>query len=270
MSVSPSPLSPSAIVTRLRAAGCVFAEDEAELIVATARTPDDLAAMVERRTGGMPLEHVLGWAGFRGLRVDVDPGVFVPRRRTEFLVEQAAALARPGAVVVDLCCGSGALGAALVADLGQAELHAADIDPAAVRCARRNVRAAGGTAYEGDLYEPLPRTLRGRVDVLLSNVPYVPTEEIDLLPAEARVHEARVALDGGADGLDVLRRVTAVAADWLAPGGSLLFETSERQAREAVAIVGRDGLLPRVAASEELYATVVIGTRRPQAGRATV
>ncbi len=268
MSLSPSPLSPSAIVTRLRAAGCVFAEDEAELLVATARTPADLAAMVGRRIEGEPLEHVLGWAGFHGLRIAVDPGVFVPRRRTEFLVEQAAVLARPGAVVVDLCCGTGALGAALVAGLEGAELHAADIDPAAVRCARRNVRAAGGLAYEGDLYDPLPGHLRGRVDVLLANVPYVPTEEIDLLPAEARVHEARVALDGGADGLDVLRRVTAEAASWLAPGGSLLFETSERQAERAAAIVTRDGLGARVATSDELYATVVIGTRSSETPQA--
>ncbi|MFF3454966.1 putative protein N(5)-glutamine methyltransferase [Streptomyces sp. NPDC002730] len=261
MSVSPSLLPLSAIVTRLRAAGCVFAEDEAQLLVSAARDSDHLAAMVERRVVGLPLEHVLGWAEFCGLRIAVDPGVFVPRRRTEFLVGRAAALAGPRAVVVDLCCGSGALGAAVVAGLDRAELHAADIDPAAVRCARRNVTAAGGQVYEGDLYEPLPGTLRGRVDVLLANVPYVPTEEIELLPAEARVHEARVALDGGADGLDVLRRVTAAASLWLAPGGHLLFETSERQAPRAVETVARDGLIPQVVSSEELYATVVIGTR---------
>ncbi|MFD9218944.1 putative protein N(5)-glutamine methyltransferase [Streptomyces sp. NPDC060064] len=261
MSVSPSLLPLSVIVTRLRAAGCVFAEDEAQLLVSAARDSDHLAAMVERRVVGLPLEHVLGWAEFCGLRIAVDPGVFVPRRRTEFLVGRAAALAGPRAVVVDLCCGSGALGAAVVAGLDRAELHAADIDPAAVRCARRNVTAAGGQVYEGDLYEPLPGPLRGRVDVLLANVPYVPTEEIELLPAEARVHEARVALDGGADGLDVLRRVTAAASLWLAPGGHLLFETSERQAPRAVETVARDGLIPQVVSSEELYATVVIGTR---------
>ncbi|MFI9100209.1 putative protein N(5)-glutamine methyltransferase [Streptomyces fildesensis] len=259
----------SAIVTRLRAAGCVFAEDEAELIVSTACTPAELAAMVERRVVGLPLEHVLGWAEFHGRRYVVDPGVFVPRRRTEFLVDQAAALLLPGSVVVDLCCGSGALGAALVAGRdpgaghGPVELYAADIDPAAVRCARRNVDAVGGRVHEGDLYEPLPAALRDRVGILLANVPYVPTEEIELLPTEARVHEARVALDGGTDGLDVLRRVTAEAARWLAPGGQLLFETSERQVPEAVGIVTRDGLIPRVATSEELYATVVIGTRPP-------
>ncbi|MFJ9033288.1 putative protein N(5)-glutamine methyltransferase [Streptomyces sp. NPDC102274] len=253
----------SVIVTRLRAAGCVFAEDEARLLISTAATPDDLAVMVDRRVGGLPLEHVLGWAEFCGLRIAVDPGVFVPRRRTEFLVRQAAvaALDRPGAVVVDLCCGSGALGAALAGILDRAELHAADIDPAAVRCARGNVAAFGGRVYEGDLYDPLPATLRGRVDVLLANVPYVPTEEVGLLPPEARIHEARVALDGGADGLDVLRRVAARAPYWLAPGGSLLVETSERQAARAVETVAGSGLIPRVASSEELYATVVIGTR---------
>ncbi|MFF5582999.1 putative protein N(5)-glutamine methyltransferase [Streptomyces hygroscopicus] len=260
-SPSPSPVTLSAVVTRLRAAGCVFAEDEARLILATAPTPAALRTMVERRAAGLPLEHVLGWAEFRGLRISIDAGVFVPRRRTEFLVERAVALARRGAVVVDLCCGSGALGASLASAVGEVELYAADIDPVAVRCARRNVEAAGGTVYEGDLYAALPAALRGRVDVLLANVPYVPTGEVGLLPPEARVHEARVALDGGADGLDVLRRVTAQARGWLAPGGSLLFETSGRQASSAMAIVAGDGLEPRLAESEELDATVVIGTR---------
>ncbi|MFE2430179.1 putative protein N(5)-glutamine methyltransferase [Streptomyces sp. NPDC059373] len=254
-------LSLSVIVTRLRAAGCVFAEDEAELIISAAETPADLAAMVERRASGLPLEHVLGWAEFCGLRVSLDPGVFVPRRRTEFLVHQAAALAPPRAVVVDLCCGSGALGAALAATLDGIDLHASDIDPAAVRCARRNLAATGGHVHEGDLYDPLPPALRGRVDVLVANAPYVPTRDIALLPAEARVHEARHALDGGADGLDTLRRVAADAPHWLAPGGHLLFETSERQAPRAVETVAGAGLAARVVTSDELYATVVIGTR---------
>ncbi|MFE0105596.1 putative protein N(5)-glutamine methyltransferase [Streptomyces sp. NPDC059009] len=249
------------VVARLRAAGCVFAEDEAELITSAARTSAELAAMVARRVDGLPLEHVLGWAEFRGLRVQVDPGVFVPRRRTEFLVGQAAALVGPGAVVVDLCCGSGALGAALAAEVGRVELYAADIDPAAVRCARRNVADVGGSVYEGDLYEPLPGELRGRVGLLLANVPYVPSEEIGLLPPEARVHEARVALDGGADGLDVVRRVAAGASRWLAPGGHLLFEASERQAPAALEAVARCGLASRLVGDEELGATVVIGSR---------
>jgi release factor glutamine methyltransferase len=256
-----SPCSRSVIVTRLRSSGCVFAEDEARLLVSAARTPADLAAMVDRRVAGLPLEHVLGWAEFCGLRVAVDPGVFVPRRRTEFLVRQAIALARPRAVVVDLCCGSGAVGAALVAALDRAELHAVDLDPAAVRCARRNITAAGGQAYVGDLYEPLPAVLRGRVDILVANAPYVPTEEIGLMPPEARVHEPLVALDGGADGLDVLRRVIAAAPQWLASGGHLLVETSQRQAPQTADTFARTGLIPRVARSGELNATVVIGRK---------
>ncbi|MBI0298655.1 putative protein N(5)-glutamine methyltransferase [Streptomyces sp. PRKS01-29] len=260
-SPSPSPVTFSAVVTRLRAAGCVFAEDEARLILSAGRVPAGIDAMVDRRAAGLPLEHVLGWADFRGLRISIDAGVFVPRRRTEFLIERAVPLARSGAVVVDLCCGSGALGAALAAALGEVELYAADIDPVAVRCARRNLAAAGGTVYEGDLYGPLPAALRGRVDILLANVPYVPTEEVGLLPPEARVHEARVALDGGADGLDVLRRVTAEAGGWLAPGGSLRFETSGRQAPSAMTIVANGGLEPRLAECDELDATVIIATR---------
>jgi release factor glutamine methyltransferase len=261
ISVFPSPCPQSVIVTRLRAAGCVFAEDEARLLISAALTPADLAAMVDRRAAGLPLEHVLGWVDFCGLRIVVDPGVFVPRRRTEFLVRQAATLARSRAVVVDLCCGSGAVGAALIAALDRVELYAADIDPAAVRCARRNVAAAGGQVYEGDLYEPLPATLRGRVDVLVANAPYVPTEAIGLLPPEARIHEPQVALDGGADGLDVQRRVAAAATLWLAPGGHLLVETSERQAPRTAETIARNGLIPRVASSDELNATVVIGTK---------
>jgi len=272
MAASASSPPPSAIVTRLRAAGCVFAEDEARLLISAAVTPADLAAMVDRRAAGQPLEHVVGWAKFCGLRIAVDPGVFVPRRRSEFLVRQAVGLAGrpaaghsgqagPPAVIVDLCCGSGALGAAVTAALDRAELHAADVDPAAVRCARRNLAACGGRVYEGDLYQPLPSTLRGRVGILLANVPYVPTEAVQTLPPEARLHEARLALDGGPDGLDVLRRVAAAAPRWLAPGGHLLIETSERQGPRAAEAFTRRGLAARVVSSADLNATVIIGTR---------
>ncbi|WP_037558400.1 putative protein N(5)-glutamine methyltransferase [Spirillospora albida] len=256
MSVFPSEGVFPDVVVRLRAAGCVFAEDEARLLIGGAGSADELSAMVERRAAGLPLEHVLGWAEFCGLRISVDPGVFVPRRRTEFLVGQAVSLTPPAGVVVDLCCGSGALGAAVAAAVDGVDLHAADVDPAAVRCARRNVP---GRVYEGDLFAPLPAALRGRVDVLLANVPYVPSGEVGSLPAEAREHEARVALDGGADGLAVLRRVAAAAPEWLAPGGSVLSETSERQAPEAAAILRRAGLRSRVASSGEFAANVVIG-----------
>ncbi|MCX2183657.1 putative protein N(5)-glutamine methyltransferase [Streptomyces sp. SKN60] len=249
------------MVERLRAAGCVFAEEEAELLRAAAAGPAELDALVERRAAGLPLEHVVGWAAFGGLRIEVDAGVFVPRRRTEFLVDQAVRLARPGAVCVDLCCGSGAAGAVLLASVEDAEVHASDIEPAAVRCARRNVEPRGGRVYEGDLFDPLPDVLRGRIEVLVANVPYVPSGDVPLLPAEAREHEPLVALDGGADGLDVLRRVAAGAVEWLAPGGRLLCETSERQAARAVAAVTAHGLTARIVTDEELYATVLVATR---------
>jgi release factor glutamine methyltransferase len=248
------------IVSRLRAAGCVFAEDEARLMIATARTPGDLDAMVDRRVSGLSLEQVLGWAEFCGLRICLEPGVFVPRRRTEFLVGQAAALARPQDIIVDLCCGAGAIGAALAASVDGTEVHAVDIDPAAAACARRNLDGFGGHVYEGDLFDPLPPALRGRVAIVVANVPYVPTGEMRLLPAEARAHEPRVALDGGPDGLDVLRRVAAGAPGWLVPGGHLLIETSERQAPSAVAAFVASGLRTRAEFSADLDATVVIGT----------
>jgi release factor glutamine methyltransferase len=213
---------------------------------------------VPRRIAGEPLEHVLGWAEFSGLRIAVDPGVFVPRRRTEFLVDLAAARTEPGAVVLDLCCGTGALGAALAARRPGIELVAADLDPAAVRCARRNLDGLGGRVYEGDLFDPLPAELRGRVDVLLVNVPYVPSGEIALMPPEARLHEARIALDGGADGLDVLRRVAAQAGSWLAPGGALLTETGEEQAAVAVRVLTAAGLTARVVTDDEDDATAVV------------
>jgi release factor glutamine methyltransferase len=265
-SSAPLALPAAAIAARLRAAGCVFAEDEARLLIAAAPAATDLEVMVERRVAGLPLEYVIGWAEFRGLHIGIDPGVFVPRHRTEFLVAQAAARAAPGAVVVDLCCGSGAIGAALAAAVGTIELHAADIDPAAVSCARRNLAAAGGHVYEGDLFEPLPAFLRGRVDLLLANVPYVPTEEIALLPREARLYEPAAALDGGPDGLDLARRVAAGAPLWLAPGGQLLVETSDLQATALAAAMTAGGLTSEVATLDELDATVVIGTM-PAAAR---
>jgi release factor glutamine methyltransferase len=249
------------VVARLRAAGCVFAEEEAALLAGAAGSPERLELLVARRAAGEPLEQVLGWAGFCGLRIAVEPGVFVPRRRTELLARQAIALARPGAVVLDLCCGSGALGAAVAAAVPGIELHAADVEPAAVRCARRNLPTA--QVHEGDLFEPVPARLRGRVDVLVANVPYVPTGEVALMPPEARDHEPRRALDGGADGLDVLRRVAAEAPHWLAPGGSLLTETGARQAAAAAAVLTAAGLDARTAGDDDLGATVVTGVRSP-------
>ena len=218
--------------------------------------------MVERRAAGLPLEHVLGWAEFCGLRIDVEPGVFVPRPRSEFLVEQAAALAPAGSRRRRPLLRLGR--ARRRAGRGRGRRGAARRRPRPRRC-----RAApgatstrrGGHVYQGDLYAPLPESLRGRVDILLANVPYVPTEAIALMPSEARLHEPRLALDGGADGLDVLRRV-ADGAPRVARHGRLAAGRDQRALRppQALEAFARAGLAPRVARSEELDATVVIGT----------
>jgi release factor glutamine methyltransferase len=252
-------LPDAAVVARLRGAGCVFAEDEAALLLAAAPTAAALDGLVARRVAGEPLEQVLGWAEFCGQRFAVEPGVFVPRLRTGLLVRSAVAVGSAGDVVLDLCCGVGAVGAAVATALGGVELHAADVDPAAVRCARRNL-AGLGTVYEGDLFAALPAELAGRVDLLVVNAPYVPTGAIALMPPEARDHEARAALDGGTDGLDVHRRVAAAAGRWLAPGGTLLIETSRAQAAGTQALVAAGGLAARVVTDDEVDGTAVVGT----------
>jgi release factor glutamine methyltransferase len=262
MSVSISARQHDDIVGRLRAAGCVFAEDEAALLISAASSQAELGTMVGRRAEGLPLEQVIGWAEFCGLRITMMPGVFVPRRRSEFLVGEAIAAApQPAAVVLDLCCGSGAIGIAVAAGLNAAELHAVDIEPAAVQCALANAGPAGGHVYQGDLYQPLPARLRGAVDVIVANAPYVPSGQIGLLPAEARLHEPLVTLDGGADGVDIQRRIAALAPDWLASAGRLLIETSEQQAPLTAAAMTAAGLEPQVVSSADLDATVVIGSR---------
>lgn len=237
------------LVSALRAAGCVYAEEEAALLLADGRPVDELAA---RRIAGEPLELVLGWAEFRGLRVRVAPGVFVPRRRTELLASTGVALG--GRTAVELCCGAAPIATALIA-AGVPEVHAADIDPVAVACARTNVPSV----FEGDLFEALPGDLRGRIDVLVANTPYVPSDEVRFLPPEARDHEPSYTLDGGPDGLALLRRIAAEAPAWLAPGGHLLIEVSDRQLATAEEVFADAGLTPGSRHDEDLDATIVVG-----------
>ncbi|WP_430782215.1 methyltransferase [Actinoplanes sp. G11-F43] len=397
----PEPDTLASVVLRLRAAGCVFAEDEAAILIeaatatkattgveATTSTEaaltvrsvtgtEFLDTLVARRVSGEPLEQVVGWADFCGVRVRLRPGVFVPRVRSELLVRLAAAEIGPRAVVVDLCCGSGALGLALRSRRPDIRLHAADLDPVAVTCAAenlgvapnpgtaRNAGAAGspgtaqnpgaaqnpgtagnpntaqnpgaaqnpGTAgnpstaqnlgtvgnpdttqdlgttgnpstpgkpgapedhdeqpppeawdesgvqqrpdpwaeaggqdrprvHQGDLFHALPPRLRGRIDLLLANVPYVATRHIPFLPAEARDHEPHTALDGGDDGLAIFRRVVAGAADWLSPTGLLISEITEAQTRAAIEVVERHGLTATVLTDDDLDARAILARRR--------
>lgn len=249
------------VVARLRAAGCVFAEDEAALLDEAAAGPDHLAALVARRVDGVPLEQVLGWVAFAGLRLAVAPGAFVPRRRTELLVRSALEGLASGGTLVDLCCGVGAVAAAVVAATPDAVVHAVDVDPVAVDRARHN--APGAAVHVGDLDAPLPDALRGRVDVITACAPYVPTDAVALMPPEAREHEPRRALDGGADGLDVVRRIAALAPSWLAPGGRVVLEVGATQVEAASAGLEAAGLEAAVVTDEELGAVAVVG--RPRA-----
>jgi release factor glutamine methyltransferase len=244
------------VVEKLRAAGCVFAEDEARLLTAAAGSADELAASVARRVSGVPLEYVLGWVEFCGLRLAVTDGVFVPRRRSELMAREAVARCVPGGVVVELCCGAGAVASVVAAQRPDAEVHAADLEAVAVACARRNL---GVRVYLGDLYAALPAGLRGRVAVLAANAPYVPTEALATMPPEARLYEPRSALDGGPDGLDVLRRIIAAARDWLAPDGHLLVESSRGQAPAVAELMVAARFTPEVRTDDEVGATVVAG-----------
>jgi release factor glutamine methyltransferase len=251
------------LVARLRSAGCVFAEDEAALLTEAVDDPDAREALVCRRIAGEPLEQVLGWAAFDGMRLVVTPGVFVPRSRTVALARRASALVPRGraAVALDLCCGVGAVAAVLARDHPGLELVAADVDAGAATCARANL-PDGALVVVGDLFAAVPPRLRGLVDVMTANAPYVPTSALATMPSEARLHERATALDGGPDGLDVHRRIAEEARVWLRPGGSLLIETSAAQAPAAVALLTAGGLVARREHDDELDATVVIGVRR--------
>ncbi len=249
--------SPQAVIDALRAAGCVFAEDEAELLLESGASEPDLTELVRRRVAGEPLEYLLGWAEFAGLRIAVEPGVFVPRRRTELMVSVAVRrlAGRVPAVLLDLCCGSGAVACAVSAAVPDARVFATDCDPVAVRCARRNLPT--DAVFHGDLYQPVPSRLRGQVDVLVANAPYVPTDSIALMPPEARLYEAPVALNGGSDGLDVLRRVIAGAGPWLVPDGSLLVEAAESQLAALMEFSRSCSLQATVHTDDEVGAIVV-------------
>lgn len=253
------------LVARLRAAGCVFAEDEAALLLAAAPDAATLESWVGRRIAGEPLEQIVGWVSFAGVRVRVAPGVFVPRVRSELLVAEAVRRAPEGGCVVELCAGVGAIAAAVAHRRPDLTVWAAELDPAAVDCARANLGVARVVA--GDLFDPLPPELAGRIDLVIANAPYVPTGEIELMPREARDHEPALALDGGPDGLDVHRRIAAGLAEWLAPEGVVLIEVSPAQAPILELILADAGCSTTTVRDDERDATAVMGTSRsPAAG----
>jgi release factor glutamine methyltransferase len=265
----------------LAAAGCVSPWAEARWLLEEAlgtplpgRGPQPLPAgavqrleaMVARRAGGEPLQYVVGWAPFGPLRLRVGPGVFVPRPETEGLAERAAIHLRAAGqrpLAVDLCTGCGAIACFLAAEVPGARVVATELDPQALAWAQANTAIHGIELLPGDLDGPLPAELAGRVDVLCANVPYVPTGAIATLPRDVRDREPRLALDGGPDGLDVLRRVVARAGHWLAPGGWLVCEIGDDQGQAAVQLLASAGLT-EVAVRPDLAGSdrVIEGSRR--------
>lgn len=253
-----SAASSAVVVARLRAAGCVFAEDEAQILVAAAADPVALERLVQRRVAGEPLEYITGSVEFGGLQVSVIPGVFVPRQRSLLLVEIAVELALPAATIVDMCCGSGALGSVLATRLPAATIVAADIDPVAADCARVNL-AGRGQVHLGDLFDALPHELGGHIDVVVCNAPYVPTAAIATMPPEAREHEPQSTLDGGVDGLDLLRRVAVSAPRWLARPSHLVMEVGASQAHTACDIFTAAGFAASIRRDDDRGAIAVVG-----------
>jgi release factor glutamine methyltransferase len=208
----------AAVVERLELAGCVAAGEEAEELVAAAPDAATLEAWVRRRERGEPLAWITGTTWFGGRPLAVDPGLYVPRFQTEELATRAVAHLPPGGRAADLCTGTGAVAAHLAASVPGAAVVGVDVDPRAVACARRNLVPA----VVGDLADPPLRP--GAFDMVTAVAPYVPTDALALLPADVQRYEPRRALDGGADGLDLVRRVVATAAALLRPGGRLLLE----------------------------------------------
>lgn len=249
------------LVDRLRAAGCVFAEDEAAVLRSAATNADALESMVARRVAGEPLEVVVGFAEFAGLRIPVTAGVFVPRVRTELVARLATALAPPSSIVVDLCCGSGAIAAAVAHARPDLDVWAADIDPVAVALAYTTLAPLGARALVSDMDASLPAALRGRVAVVASCPPYVPTEEVALMPPEAREHEPLASLDGGADGCAMQARVFAAALRLLAPDGVCVVETSDHLSDSTLAAAVAAGFTAHIEADDEIDAVVVVARR---------
>jgi release factor glutamine methyltransferase len=220
-------LDRASVTQMLAEAGCIAAREEAdELIRAAAGDPDVLDDLVSRRRNGEPIAWLTGAVTFCGLRLFVEPGVYVPRSQTEPLARRAVTVLPSTGVAVDLCTGAGAIAAAMAAAVPTAQVLATELDHTAARCARRN----GVEVFEGFLDDPLPRAFEHRVDVLTAVVPYVPTDSLRLLPRDVRAFEPRLALDGGVDGMDLLAEVVRRSTRWLRPGGRLLLELGGDQA----------------------------------------
>lgn len=200
---------------------------------------DAYRELVDRRADRVPLQHLVGTAGFRHLELMVGPGVFVPRPETEVVVESALEFLRslpeiPRPAVVDLCTGSGTIAFSLAHEFPNAVVHAVELDAGALEWTRRNADRLGLPVelHQGDAEHALPG-FDGKLDLVVSNPPYVAEHEVEEVDPEVRDHDPEVSLVAGADGLDVIRAVERAAWRLLRPGGKVIVEHSDRQGRSA-------------------------------------
>lgn len=248
----------------------VEVDDLDDAPVPSTRAREKYLSLVARRAGGEPFPHLTGWIEFYGLRLEVRPGPFVPRPSSELTVERAVRRLRrrTDPVVIDVCAGAGPIALAIADELPDTEVVAADIDAEGLALGRRNARRLGirnVTFSAGDMYGALPARLKGSVDVITGHIPYVPPDEIDDLPSEVRDHEPLFTLsDSSLDGLDLIRRATQEAPEWLKPGGWLLMEISEDLGKKVTKICHRAGFGHVGIASDEDGLSVVIEAQLPR------
>lgn len=246
---------------RLERAGVAAPRRDAELLAAHVwnAAPEDRAAtagrvhaflaLVERRCSRVPLEHLTGVARFRGLDLLIGPGVFVPQPETSCVVQWAVdalrrriAEGQPHPLCVDLCTGSGTIALSIASEVPEARVHAVELDPRALAWAVRNAEhhRLPVTFHQGDAAEALP-DLDGLFDLVISNPPYVATNELGLARPEVREHDPLVALGAGSDGLDLIRTVELTARRLLKPGSPVIVEHSDRQGLSAPAVFRGNG-----------------------------
>jgi release factor glutamine methyltransferase len=226
------------------------------------------AHAVSRRARREPLQRILGWEEFRGVRVRLTDAVLVPRPETETLVEWALALLPPPGgrqlLAIDLGTGSGCIACALASERPDLDVIAVDVSPAAAAVARDNAQALGLAARVGVVAADLLDGVRDLgADLIVSNPPYLPSALVPELAPEVRIHEPRLALDGGADGLTLIRRIATTARRYLRPSGALAIETAGGDQVEAAAALLRAAGWDRVAVRADL-----VGIERFVAGRA--
>jgi len=232
-----------------------------------------LASLVGRRAAREPLQLVLGTTAFRTVELACRPGVFIPRPETEVVAGVAIDRARRAAarpVVVEPCTGTGAIAAALAVEVPGSRVIATELDPAAAELARANLATLGvstaTTVLVGDLLDPVEPALRGHLDVLVANPPYLPAGDLGTFDPEVADHDPHRALIGGPSGHEVVDRLLALAADWLAPGGSVVVEIDARRGADAASVARSRGLVDVEVRRDLTGADRVLAARRDPAG----